>query len=274
MYEVLDRDPTHKEIKRFLEHFKEELVARKLVLHGITTDGSPLYPEPIQQVFGNVRHQICEFHVIKELTKSILRAVARVRKRLKASMPSVGRGRPTAASRRAVRHRQRLQKRISDLFENRHLFVKHHLTVSERRRFRYISRGLRDLRTLREIMDEVYRLFDRRCRTETALGKLARLRTRVRRFKSVGKTLSKLYSPNLAKALTFLDDSFLPATSNAVERGFRRHRKMQKTVYRVRTRQSISRRIALDMHRDAQAPARTQTAACLHKSRGGGSGAR
>ena len=30
-----------------------------------------------------------------------------------------------------------------------------------------------------------------------------------------------------------LDDKLLPVTSNAVERGNRRHRKMQKRVYRV-----------------------------------------
>jgi len=40
------------------------------------------------------------------------------------------------------------------------------------------------LRTLRSIADEVYRLFDRRCRTDTALEKLAGLRRRVRRFKT------------------------------------------------------------------------------------------
>src|SRR3569832_2825110 len=98
-------------------------------------------------------------------------------------------------------------------------------------------------------MEEVYRLFDRRCRTDTALAKLANLRRRVRRFKHVGKLLSKHHSPNQAKALTFLDDKLLPSTSNAVERGNRRHRKMQKIVYRVRTQEQITNRIALDMLR-------------------------
>ena len=85
-------------------------------------------------------------------------------------------------------------------------------------------------------MEQVYSLFDRRCRSDTALEKLARLRRRVRRFKKVGKTLQRLFSPNLQKALIFLDDKLLPATSNAVERGNRRHRKMQKSVYPVRAR--------------------------------------
>ena len=120
---------------------------------------------------------------------------------------------------------------------------------------------------MRQVVEEIYRLFDRRCCTETALGKLARLRDRVRRFKEVGPILRKLQSPNLEKALTFLDDRLLGSTSNAVERGNRRHRKMQKTVYRVRTQPTISGRIALDMFRDAQGPPRTETMKTLHHAR-------
>ena len=118
-------------------------------------------------------------------------------------------------------------------------------------------------------MEEVYRLFDRRCRTDTALAKLTKLRQRVRRFKAVGKVLNKLQSSNLEKALTFLDDKLLPSTSNAVERGNRRHRKMQKTVYRVRTQEHIHNRIALDMLRDSQKDDRTKTIKVLHKARAG-----
>jgi hypothetical protein len=76
-----------------------------------------------------------------------------------------------------------------------------------------------------------------------------------------------LFSPNLEKALTFLDDKLLPSTSNAVERGYRRHRKMQKTVYRVRTQSTITSRIALDMQREEQAQPRTQTTNTLHATR-------
>ena len=81
VYEVLDHDPTHDDIIRFFRRFKKELDARGLTLKGVTTDGSPLYAVPIAQVFGdNVRHQVCVFHVIKELTKVVIRAVAKVRK--------------------------------------------------------------------------------------------------------------------------------------------------------------------------------------------------
>jgi len=40
----------------------------------------------------------------------------------------------------------------------------------------------------------------------------------------------KLLSPGLEKALVFLDERLLGTTSNAVERGNRRSRKMPKTV--------------------------------------------
>ena len=266
-YRVLDHSPTAKDITRFLGDFKKELDARGLVPRGITTDGSALYPQSIALVFGTIPHQICQFHVIKELTHAVLHAVAKVRKQLAAKLPALPRGRPSKANRRQTARVKRQQQRIADLFEHRHLFVTHYLTDAERRTLLHITRGLPELRTLRQIMEEVYRLFDRRCRSDTALKKLAQLRRRVRRFKKVGKTLQRLFSPNLEKALTFLDDKLLPATSNAVERGNRRHRKMQKSVYRVRTRQGLHRRMALDLLRESQAEGRSQATATLHAAR-------
>ena len=97
--------------------------------------------------------------------------------------------------------------KIGDLFEHRHLLVAHPLTPAERPMLRRITRGLPQLRTLREIV--------------------------------------------------------------AVERGNRRHRKMQKTVYRVRTQQHIHARIAIDMLRDARASGRFDTTQTLHHARAG-----
>jgi Transposase len=270
LYQVLDHDPDHRDITAFLQRFATALRQHGLPLHGVTTDGSPLYPEPLRAVFGAVPHQICEFHILKELTKAILRAVAKVRKKLAARRPAAKRGRPsTPAAKRAVRQRERLRQKVAALFEQRHLFVQHDLTLAGRRTLQRITRGLPQLRTLRALMEDVYRLFDRRCRTDTALAKLAKLRQRIGRFHEVGKILNKLHSANLDQALTFLDDKLLPSTSNAVERGNRRHRKMQKTVYRVRTQEHISNRIALDMLRDSQKEGRTDTLETLHHARSG-----
>jgi hypothetical protein len=268
IYEVLDHNPTEEDILRFFQRFQGILTRRGLTLKGITTDGSPLYPKAIATVFGPILHQVCQFHVLAELTKAILKAMAKVRRQLKATLPKLGRGRPTRANRKLTARKQRLASRITDLFDHRHLFVQHSLTAAEQKTLRRITRGQPALCTLRQIIDEVYRLFDRRCRTDTALAKLVRLRRRVRRFPRLRQTLKKLFSPNLEKALTFLDDSLLPATSNAVERGNRRHRKMQKSVYRVRTGEHLRQRIAVDMQRDAHREAQRQTTTALHHARG------
>lgn len=272
LYTVLDHDPTHDDIKAFLGRLKTALDARDLALQGITTDGSALYPEPIVQVFGAVPHQLCTFHVIAELVKGILRALASERKRLETSKPKLKRGRPSSKdkeARRLARKSKRIQQKISDVFQHRFMFVKRRLTPSERKRLMSITRGLPHLRKLREIMEHVYALFDRRCRTHTALGKLAKLRCWVKRFTWIGDTLKKVFSPTLEKALTFLDDKLLPATSNAVERGNRRHRKMQKSVYRIRSKACLVARIALDMIRESRAEERQQTTQSLHDARRG-----
>jgi Transposase len=272
LYAVLDHDPTHPDITIFLGRLKTALTERDLVLQGITTDGSPLYPEPIRTVFGDVAHQICTFHVLKELTQGILRAVAAERRRLAYSKPKLPRGHPSSkdkTARRLARKSKQRQEKISALFQGRFLFVKRRLKPREHRQLLSITRGLPQLRKLREIMEHIYALFDRRCRTQTALDKLRKLRQWVKRFKWIGDTLKKVFSPTLEKALTFLDDKLLPATSNAVERGNRRHRKMQKSVYRVRSQVSLEGRIALDMLRESRAENRTQTTQALHQARRG-----
>src|SRR3954449_750431 len=267
-YQVLSHDPTHKDIEAFFGRFRTALEARGLTVRGITTDGSALYPEPIAAVFGDVPHQVCTFHVLREVTKAVLSAVAQERKRLAAGAPKLPRGRPgSKAARRAARRKKRIEGKVGDLFVHRHLFVRRQLTASERATLRRVPRGLPQLRTLRMLMEDVYRLFDRRCRTATALAKLAKFRSRLRRFGRLREVLKKLLSPGLEKALVFLDERLMGATSNAVERGNRRYRKMQKTVYRVRTQRAIEGRLALDLQRERQGEGRVETTQTLHKAR-------
>ena len=139
-------------------------------------------PGPLRR-FSRAPHQVCQFHVLKEITKAVLHAVAKVRKELatpdgrpfraavpRQQGPAGSPAKPAAAAEdhRPVRPAPPVRSARPD--------------PAERRTFQRITRGLPHLRSLRQIMDEVYRLFDRRCRTETALAKLARLRRRVRRF--------------------------------------------------------------------------------------------
>jgi hypothetical protein len=97
-FRVLERDPSQDDMRRFLAEFKARLDARGLTVRGITTDGSELYPEPIHELWPDVPHQICEFHVLKEITKAVLHALATTRKELRGRIPKQPRGRPPRPS--------------------------------------------------------------------------------------------------------------------------------------------------------------------------------
>jgi hypothetical protein len=266
-FRVLEQAPTEEDVRAFLTEFKEQLDNRRLVVRGLTTDGSSLYPKVLKELWPNAKHQSCRFHILAEITKAVLRALAKLRKELKATLPKFKRGHPTKEQQKLARRFQRRKQRVAELFKHRHLFVKRHLSGADKKVLKRLLRGRRHLQALRAIMDEVYRLFDRRCKTATALRRLEKLRQRVRRFKRLGRALAKLNSPNLEKALLFLDDELLGSTSNAVERSNRRYRKAQKSIYRVRTRRHREQRIALDMSRELRAAKRARTLKTLHHAR-------
>jgi transposase-like protein len=266
-FRVLDQNPTQDDVLAFLTEFKGELDNRSLSGLGITTDGSSLYPKALKKLWPKARHQICEFHVLKEILKAILHALAKLRKEMTAQIPKPPRGRPKKERQGQawlIAYRKRC---VAELFEHRYLFVRHYLSPAQQNQLRKLMYGRLQLRTLRKIMEAVYRLFDRRCKTQTALKKLQRLRRRVRRFKKLGQTLNKLKSPMLEKALEFLDDKLLEATSNAVERANRRFRKAQKSIYCVRTKEHLEQRLALDMQREQRAAQRACCLKTLHHAR-------
>jgi hypothetical protein len=169
----------------------KKLEERELERKGSPTDGSNLYPAPIRTVCGDVPHQLCTFHVITELTTGGVKAVAKERECLGQAQPQLPRGRPSSQekdARRLARNSTSIPQKISDVFQARSVFVTRRLQPSERTRLMQSPRGLPPVRKLREIMDHMYAWFDRRCRTQTALGKLKKLRQWGSRFPWMGDT--------------------------------------------------------------------------------------
>jgi hypothetical protein len=129
---------------------------RDLTLLGVTTEGSPLSPDPLRDVFGDVPHQVCEFHVVKDVVKAVWRVVASARKHLAAKQPKLPKGRPRpTAAKKAARKKKRLAQQGAEVFTPRPLLVKHHLKPSERQPWWRITRGLPLWRKLREMMEQV-----------------------------------------------------------------------------------------------------------------------
>jgi hypothetical protein len=156
LYDVLDHEPTHDDIRAFLRRLHTALAARDVTLRGMPTDGSPLYPTPLAEVFSGGPHQLCQFHVVKALGKAVVQAVARERKRLAAQQPTLPRGRPsTQAAKQAARTKKRLAAPSAALFASRYLFVQRHLNKTERKTLWRVSRGLPQFQALRAIMEQV-----------------------------------------------------------------------------------------------------------------------
>jgi hypothetical protein len=144
LYDVLDHDPTHEDIRALLGRLKTALSARALTLLGVTTDGSALSPEPpLLEVFGEVPHHICALHIVADVAKAVWGAVASARKALAAQQPTLCKGRPsTPAAKQAARTKKRLAAPRAALFASRHLFVQRHLNTTERKTLWRVSRGL------------------------------------------------------------------------------------------------------------------------------------
>jgi hypothetical protein len=68
---VLDRHPRHDDLRAFLGRLQSAWEGRDLTLRGVTTDGSPRYPDPLREVFGEVPHQIGACHGVKEIVKAV-----------------------------------------------------------------------------------------------------------------------------------------------------------------------------------------------------------
>src|SRR5207247_3115844 len=102
--------------------------ARDLTLLGMTTAGSSLYPTPLAEVFRGVPHQLCQFHVVKDIVKAVVKAVSSEHKRLAAQQPQLPRGRPsTKAAKQAAHTKKRLAAQRAALCTSRYLFVQRHL---------------------------------------------------------------------------------------------------------------------------------------------------
>ena len=191
--EVLEHDPPRGDSRGLLVRWTDPRRARGPTVRGVTTDASPLYSLPVALALGPLPPPGCKFHLLKELTQALWHALAHLRQQRAAPAPRPSRGRPRSPPAAQRRHRppRRLQQGVAELFAHRSRFARHPRTAAQRATLRCLCRGCPGLRPLRAPRDEVYRLFDRRCRTDAALARLARLRRRVRRFRSLGKSLDK-----------------------------------------------------------------------------------
>jgi hypothetical protein len=240
-------------MRRFLHNLQNWGFAPKVVV----TDGSNLYPTVLAEIWPAARHQLCVFHVLKDINGHVFDALRRLRTRLaRQGKRKRGRGRPSKAQKRArARYGKTKKEQAHFIWKHRHLIATRpeNLSGRERRWLGQMFGSLPALRTLRQFVLAVYRLFDpdqsphqARCR-RAALVKNAKF----------------LADPDLAQALAMLTpDKFdkmiaylhSPAgqrvrTNNHVERVNRRLRYFEKVRYKWRRRRTVVRFVVLAIDR-------------------------
>jgi transposase-like protein len=248
---VAANDQDH--MMRFLKNLKNWGLNPQVVV----TDGSNLYPGVLAKLWADAEHQLCVFHVIKDINKLILDAVRRMRtamgRRGKAGRKKK-RGRKGAKSKAAAARRGMTKKeKAKFVFKHRHLIVtrRENLTEAQRDDLQRMLGYLPELATLRRFADRIYWLFDTpkdwhqaSCRRSTIVRDPAFLAV-----PELVKAMEQLSAEKFPRMMAYLKDpiSGRVRTNNHVERTNRMIRSWEKVRYKWRRRRTLVRFVVLKL---------------------------
>jgi hypothetical protein len=246
---VAANDQPH--MRRFLGNLKTWGLAPKVVV----TDGSNLYPGVLAELWPDADHQLCVFHVLKDINKLVLDAVRRLRmamsRRGKAGRKKK-RGRKGAKSKaRAARRGLTLKEKAHFVFKRRHLIVKRreNLTEPERDDLIRMLEYLPELAVLRRFTDRIYWLFDTPKDAQQAGCRRAALMRdpEFRTMPELVKAVEQIEGEKFAKLMAYLKNpvSRRVRTNNHVERTNRMFRSFEKVRYKWRRRRTLVRFVVL-----------------------------
>jgi transposase-like protein len=238
----------HDHMRRFLRNLKNWGLEPRTVI----TDGSNLYPALLAELWPDADHQLCVFHILKDINKLILDAVRRLRN----AMSRRGRaGRKKKRGRKGAKSRVRrgltLKEKSAFVFRHRHLIVKRreNFTASDRDDLARMLSYLPELATLRRFADRISWLFDTPKDYHQASCRLSAI-VRDRAFRAVPElvqALEQLGPEKFPKIMAYLNDpvSRRVRTNNHVERTNRMVRFLEKVRYKWRRRKTLVRFVVL-----------------------------
>jgi Transposase len=258
-----------------MRRFLNNLQAWGLRPRVVVTDGSDLYPRVLAELWPQARHQLCVFHLLKDINELVLAGVRRLARAL-ARRGRAGRkrrrGRPTRA-RQAARAAAGppLKEKAAFVLKHRSLIVKDPSRLGQRgwedlgRMFAYLP----ELRTLWYFACEARGLFEPGARVQTLYKRRAAL-LREGGYQGVPElveALKLLQAGKYKKAVAFAysEAAEKVRTNNHVERANRKLRFWEKLRYKWRRRKWVVRFVLLALDRwwrqAAQARQPGQTAA-------------
>jgi transposase-like protein len=251
---VTTNDQPH--LRRFLGQLRDHGLVPRVVV----TDGSPLYPSLLAELWPQAEHQLCVFHVLRDLNAQVLKAARRIGRAL---VQRGARGRPRQRGPVSKRTRQRRRRasrakykgKAHRVIKQSYLIVKRRdrLTFEEHQQLAALLEYAPQLRVLRSFVDEVGRLFESSQSQAGAWRRQAALlgQASYAAVPELAKALRMLVAEKFAKMVAFLriGAGQRVRTNNHVERMNRVLRLYEKTRYKWRTARAKVRFVCLLIER-------------------------
>jgi hypothetical protein len=254
-------------LRRFLSNLKSGGLLPRVVV----SDSSSLYPAVLAEVWPHARHQLCVFHILKDINDLVLAGVRRLARALrrrghagrkrKRGRPSKGRQAARAAAGPTLREKAAFVRK------HRFLIVKSSKGLDKQQwqdlgtMFEYLP----ELRTLWRFAGDVRRLYEKEARVQTLFKRRAALLSdaEYQAVPELVEAMAQLERDKFKKAVAFVysEAAQKVRTNNHVERANRKLRFAEKARYKWRRRRWVVRFVLLMLDRwwSQAAGERTQT---------------
>lgn len=210
------------------------------------TDGSLLYQALVTETWPQAHHQLCYFHVVKDVCAQVLKGVREAKDEIDANAYGIRdalQGPLARAARRAGLNVDDLPSDRALLAQRRHLFVKNagRLSKAESVLLKAMHRAYPHLQVYRDLMNDVYRIFAPGVTQRQARRRHQHLLSNpeYRRHGRTREAVKKLRPAVFEKFVPYLEYENVPRTNNHVEGVNRQIRKLQKVCYKRRHKDTI-----------------------------------
>ena len=240
-----------------MDAFLQALKDRGLHVEVAITDGSPLYKDSLQSYWQDVEHQLCVFHVIKEVNKLILDGVRAIKNQIKRQGQKgckKRRGRPSKKAQYQRQRRQGMSKKeqATFLWDHQYLIVRKEaeLRDQDREDLALMITIAPELALFRRFNQQFYRLFELGITKQCARSRRTRMvnTAQYQANSFLAKALKKIRKDVFDKLIVFLGWENVDRTNNHVERNNRVFRMLQKTRYKRRKTHTIEKALELDLY--------------------------